>query len=184
MMQRQKIQMKKARKEPGRVRASDVQNLVAARSSPKTLTTMQILVERMTRDTTIPSPDPDNSPIDNPRRAMQFLDSLAALLVSKSHGEVIATALRIDGNSKTIEVMVTGNSEVPAATVAHLRWIWETLQKISKQFYTSNPPPEGRKTKQRSHQGRPVPGITRDPWTPVRQLQFQQTAKGREQLYL
>jgi hypothetical protein len=137
MAPKQNIQTKKVRKDPGSVRTSDIHNLVAAMSKLQYQIRTHVPLKGETRNMIRST---ENSPIDSPSRAAQFLDSLAALLVSKPQGEVIATALRIDGRARPSKSLLRGN-EVPAATIVHIREIWELLQKISKRSHFPNPRP-------------------------------------------
>jgi hypothetical protein len=74
---------------------------------------------------------PLNAPTHLARRVAEVLDALAFLLVSRAKHEVIATALRVDNQNQTVEVMVAANADVPQDTVHNLKTIWDSIEDIS-----------------------------------------------------
>ena len=108
---------------------SDVQDLIAAIA--------KIERKERTQAASLPltpkdeSPPPRSSPTRQNWRLSKTLDSLANLCVSETNHEVIATALRVNDNARSIELIIASNTNVQDSTVAHLQEIWKTLRRIS-----------------------------------------------------
>lgn len=132
--QQQMENTRNARQAPGPIEASDVENLLAAINKHEAREKGR--ADRSTK--AAPEiPEPMYSPTHRPRRVADILDSLSALLVSEH--EVVATALRVDANTETIEFIIATNEDVPSATSSHIASIWTSLQQISKRYYELYP---------------------------------------------
>ncbi|KAL2010666.1 hypothetical protein VTN00DRAFT_6473 [Thermoascus crustaceus] len=71
-------------------------------------------------------------PTHHPRRIItEVLDSLASLCVSQEKHEVIATALRVNTQARSLELMVAANGDIPTVISSHLKEIWNLLRRIS-----------------------------------------------------
>jgi len=108
---------------------SDVQELIAAIAKIEQKEKLLVASDRLT------SKDERHQPACSPTREnwrlSKVLDSIANLCVSETNHEVIATALRVDDNAQSIEVIVASNYEVKSSTQDHLRQMWNALQEIS-----------------------------------------------------
>ncbi|KAI9929667.1 hypothetical protein ASPWEDRAFT_172669 [Aspergillus wentii DTO 134E9] len=84
-------------------------------------------------------PLPQETPLPEPRRIAEVLDSLANLCVSKPRQEVLATALRVDDRTKCVELILTGNEDIQDTTCNHVKEIWAGLKRISARFLQLRP---------------------------------------------
>ena len=108
---------------------SDAQNLLAAIAKIEKKVRIQVAPQFLTPN------DKRNEPYFSPTRQnwrlSKVLDSLANLCVFEPDHEVIATALRVDDNAGSVELIIASNTDVQDFTVTHLQEIWKTLQQIS-----------------------------------------------------
>ncbi|KAJ9299939.1 hypothetical protein DTO271G3_2823 [Paecilomyces variotii] len=98
-----------------------------------------IQAEPSRREANLPT-SPSHPPIDAPKRVAEIVDSLANLSVSQPKHEVIAVALRVDSRSHSMELIVSGNSDIPSSTLDHLRFIWTSLKALSDFIYANMQP--------------------------------------------
>jgi hypothetical protein len=100
--------------------------------------------QRLLTEEAIPTglPDllsPDLSSISNTlsdkRRLIVVLDSLANLSISKPYGQVHAVGMRIffdqKENKTRVHLIISGNDDVPKASINHLSYIWKTISELS-----------------------------------------------------
>jgi hypothetical protein len=116
---------------------SDVQDLLAAITKIEKKEQTQVVSERLTRKDE--HHEPRSSPTRQGWRLSKVLDSLANLCVSETNHEVIATALRVDYQAGSIELIIASNTNVQVSTAAHLQEIWKTLQQISTLCHKRRP---------------------------------------------
>lgn len=138
-IQKEMENTRKARQIPGSVEPSDIEELLAAISKYEARDKLQIPADHSMRHVSgVPEPLP--SPTNHrPWRVAVILDSLAALLTARPKHEVIATALRVDTNSKTIEFLLASNDDVPPKTISHLTRMWTALSQISSRYHELYP---------------------------------------------
>ncbi|KAL1846524.1 hypothetical protein Plec18170_009103 [Paecilomyces lecythidis] len=83
---------------------------------------------------------PSHSPIEPSKRVAEVLDSLASLSVCQPKHEVIAVALRLDPKARSVEFIVSGNSEIPSYTLNHMNYMWSSMKALSDFMYAERPP--------------------------------------------
>ncbi|KAL2216256.1 hypothetical protein M432DRAFT_623574 [Thermoascus aurantiacus ATCC 26904] len=66
-----------------------------------------------------------------PRHITKILDALARLCVSRAKREVIATALRVDPQARSVELIVAANGDVSMNILNHLKEMRTLLRRIS-----------------------------------------------------
>lgn len=66
-----------------------------------------------------------------PRHITKILDALARLCVSRAKHEVIATALRVDPQARSVELIVAANGDVSMNILNHLKEMRTLLRRIS-----------------------------------------------------
>ena len=115
---------------------SDVQELIAAITKIEQKEQSLVASGRRTPKDEIQIHEPACSPTRENWRLSKVLDSIANLSVSGTNHEVIATALRVDDKTRSIELIVASNYNVKPSTQNHLRQMWRALQEISTLCHT------------------------------------------------
>ncbi|KAJ9318517.1 hypothetical protein DTO271D3_1179 [Paecilomyces variotii] len=122
---------------PPRPTSEGISELLAAISKLEKRDHIQVESSRREAN---PLTSPSYPPMEAPKRVAEILDSLASLSVSQPKHEVIAVALRVDSRSHSMELIVSGNSEIPSSTLNHLRFIWTALKALSDFMYANEQP--------------------------------------------
>jgi len=127
---------------------SDVHELIAAIAKIEKQELAHVPSDRLTPKDEVHQPA--YSPTREDWRLSKVLDSIANLCVSETNHEVIATALRVHNEAKSIELIIASNTNIKPSTVGHLQDMWKLLRKISTlshKYYgldsKKRTPPEG-----------------------------------------
>ncbi|KAL1876101.1 hypothetical protein Plec18167_005362 [Paecilomyces lecythidis] len=75
-----------------------------------------------------------------PKRVAEVLDSLASLSVCQPKHEVIAVVLRLNPKPQSVELIISGNSDISSSTLNHLRYIWSSMKSLSEFIYRDRSP--------------------------------------------
>jgi hypothetical protein len=104
--------------------------------------------ERLSSEALIPTGFPDLSSTymykssSDSRRFIPVLDSLANLSISRAVHQVHAVGMRAiylsDEQMTQTQLIIAGNNNVPTTTIAHLKFIWSAISKLSSLYAKSN----------------------------------------------